>query len=909
MSSQGMPWSGTDLDLALEGILNDDLQFLPFDGEVTPDEHGDLGSAGSDHDSWWLQPQNSQINYALGEQSNSGPLTSGTAPEPEGSTTQSLPITTPITGEYSPIDLQTIDSNHNSPFPAAMWSENMFPNTADRLNTTPPPKMGGRFSRDSVQILKGWLLANTRNPYPRESEKKCLQRQTGLSKTQITNWLANARRRGKIQASRPASPLVQTSWSKPMDIPPRQATPALRSNPSHMNPLERWVESPPENEPATVTAIARAVASSSRLSTNKTGARRGDLAEQGSDKSFSNLSRTNSLDTSRSSGGSLASANSYGSRASFGSFGPFSHSRSRRKRRAVHRRMDEKTPLAAPLKTFQCTFCTETFKTKHDWQRHENSLHLPLERWICTPDGPSAYNSVAQEVCCVFCGHAKPDEVHFQSHNHSTCQERSIQERIFNRKDHLNQHLRLVHNVKFIEWSMKSWKVEMPAIRSRCGFCGVFMDTWDARVYHLADHFKAGRTMAEWKGNWGFDAHILELVENSIPPFLIETERNTPFPFEASNAPAESPRSAYELIKLELAYFMQNYFDRTRQMPNSEEMQLEACRIVLASEALSRQEVPTPFSWLRDLIMSDNRIVQRAKFSPLRSSSESRLFALKINGKNDMFEGCLFETQLQDFVQARRLLGLSINGTELKEEACLIVGRIEEVSATPSDFIATWLVKLVQSSVDWLASFCQRAQIPQPEQIIRDHVIGSGEYHTIPSSIHEYTRLDRDLLSYLNVQRAIGIEPDDADLRQQARIIVSESNDGWGQTAADDTLWLSAFKRRHRRDRGNGSQPSPPPVLPDSMSISRPPTLNDSATIAARSKTRSSGSSEEPELRPYSFLIRTSGLYLNDPNFYRWLGEELSRWVAATMSPENPTCHVPSDQEIQHYARWIGYNE
>lgn len=44
------------------------------------------------------------------------------------------------------------------------------------------------------------------------------------------------------------------------------------------------------------------------------------------------------------------------------------------------------------------------------------------------------------------------------------------------------------------------------------------MENWSDRVHHLADHFKAGKTMADWKGDWGFEAHILELVENSIPP-------------------------------------------------------------------------------------------------------------------------------------------------------------------------------------------------------------------------------------------------------------------------------------------------------------------------------------------------------------------------------------------------------
>lgn len=33
------------------------------------------------------------------------------------------------------------------------------------------------------------------------------------------------------------------------------------------------------------------------------------------------------------------------------------------------------------VKRYQCTFCTDTFKTKYDWQRHEATIHLSLEQW------------------------------------------------------------------------------------------------------------------------------------------------------------------------------------------------------------------------------------------------------------------------------------------------------------------------------------------------------------------------------------------------------------------------------------------------------------------------------------------------------------------------------------------------
>lgn len=204
-----------------------------------------------------------------------------------------------------------------------------------------------------------------------------------------------------------------------------------------------------------------------------------------------------------SSGGSSSSAYSANSER----HERFSRSRLRRRKRVPRKK--------GPLKPtpFECTFCTERFHKKHDWQRHENSVHLGLERWICSPEEPRAIHPDSGKLCCVFCNQDDPDDEHIKSHNPSACQERA-----FNRKDHLKQHLRLVHGAGFVAWSMNPWRVSISQIRSRCGLCNSSINTWQDRVNHLADHFKMGHTMASWKGDWGFDASILEMVENAIPP-------------------------------------------------------------------------------------------------------------------------------------------------------------------------------------------------------------------------------------------------------------------------------------------------------------------------------------------------------------------------------------------------------
>lgn len=132
-------------------------------------------------------------------------------------------------------------------------------------NSAVPPKIGARFSRDTARLLKQWLNTHSHYPYPSQADRQSLQLSTGLSKTQISNWLANARRRQKSLAN--TTP-ARSPWSDESGahVPRRPGTPIanrtrMEGHYLDMDPMERWVGSPPEDEPAAVDDIARAVAS------------------------------------------------------------------------------------------------------------------------------------------------------------------------------------------------------------------------------------------------------------------------------------------------------------------------------------------------------------------------------------------------------------------------------------------------------------------------------------------------------------------------------------------------------------------------------------------------------------------------------------------------------------------------
>ncbi|EXJ87738.1 hypothetical protein A1O1_04664 [Capronia coronata CBS 617.96] len=395
-------------------------------------------------------------------------------------------------------------------------------------------KTGARFPRDAVKILKQWLAEHADHPYPNEREKDELKQVTGLKRSQISNWLANARRRGKVRpVSGPSSPMLGA-----IDVPQKRENPDI----TELNPLDRWKASPPEHEPASMTAIARAV-TSTPLPVRKSS----QVSLQGSwAGSRPSSKRTSSEDDSSFSMFRAPSVSSFGTRESSNSDLTFASSRSNRSKGSFASSQDRRRRRRAPMtqrtatqqaksrsaRIFQCTFCTDSFPAKYDWQRHEKSLHLALERWTCCPNGGTSVDALTGVEMCVFCREPNPSTAHLEMHNFTACQEKTLQERTFYRKDHLSQHLKLLHNAK-VQSHMESWKTTTNEIKSACGFCPSKFTTWQQRADHLAAHFRNGADMSTWSNGWGFEPYVEKLVENAIPPYLIGYERLTMEPYVA----------------------------------------------------------------------------------------------------------------------------------------------------------------------------------------------------------------------------------------------------------------------------------------------------------------------------------------------------------------------------------------
>ncbi|KXJ85858.1 hypothetical protein Micbo1qcDRAFT_169013 [Microdochium bolleyi] len=481
----------------------------------------------------------------------------------------------------------------------------------DKTSSTGARRTAPRLPQAAVHVLEQWLVEHRDTPYVSALEQDVLKARTGLHRSQIKTWFANARKRRRIEnLVRPSLSLAAVDQHqkqhaqlfRPGEQPGGNRSP---QGPSHFNttvfpqlanvdPFERWLLMGPEHEPATVKAIVEAIKLEEKQredSASPAGAPGAsdfdrNLVFPPKDKPIrpirSQCSWPSSLEI-RSYAANKYSVTSDqwkpshpnpntrneaapGSARSVDYRGPSRPARRHRRAEASltgasvrgHQRAatvgggsvcrinttNTSTANNTSKRRFQCTFCTDAFVKRHDWQRHEKSQHLALEWWTCCPDDGLAATYVDPEtakVSCVFCGLRDPDRPHLDdTHGLGACASRSEAERTFYRKDHLRQHLRLMHADCVFMPAMEAWRTELIEVKSRCGFCAVEFETWPTRVNHLASHFRAGVTMDKWQGDWGLEPAVAANLERATLP-ADRVAATAGFLASPSVAPAATP--------------------------------------------------------------------------------------------------------------------------------------------------------------------------------------------------------------------------------------------------------------------------------------------------------------------------------------------------------------------------------
>lgn len=323
---------------------------------------------------------------------------------------------------------------------------------------------------------------------------------------------------------------------------------------------------------------------------------------------------------------------------------------------------------------------------------------------------------------------------------------------------------------------------------------------------------------------------------------------------------------------------MTNYEETVGESPTDEKLRLEACRVIFASEVLSENGIASRSSWFRDLLMASEDIAWQAQYGSLRSTLENRLAVLKINGKDHLFDQCPMELELQDYVRAASFL---ITNKDLQKEATRIIRCTETNSTTPWDTFADWLVRLANSGADWLFQFRQRVHslqgrefsefaLEQPDPNVDQNTLdNTGEIPFLTGSINS---------RFPNIE-AIKKNPLSNLIHVQ------------GSSAQSIPSFVLTGNDEAYNDATTGV-----------VELTVPGDQRDSAFSSVQAiATESAVGIEKRKNQAIPFP--------NDTNAYHRLARALSRYVKTTISLHNPFRHIPTDEELQHQARLILYDE
>lgn len=263
---------------------------------------------------------------------------------------------------------------------------------------------------------------------------------------------------------------------------------------------------------------------------------------------------------------------------------------------------------------------------------------------------------------------------------------------------------------------------------------------------------------------------------------------------------------------------------------------------------------------------------------------------------------------------------------ELQYEACCIIFGSEMLSRDPATPPSSWLRDLLMSSEE----ITNQARIRPMKSAAKSritHLKINGK-----DSIFEACNAEVQLREYVAMPKLLGLDVGDDELQREACNIIrcmealsSNPSETFVRLLTgliySSTHWLAPFRRRVDLPLVEGL---PAPALTDNTEIQRVPiddpkmnsalpsdglssidpavlSRNDLCSIAAGGSTPGSG--------PSNSIESATPFFLTDNNCYRRLARELSWFVAIATSTRNPNSHVPTDEELQHQARWIMFDE
>jgi hypothetical protein len=266
-------------------------------------------------------------------------------------------------------------------------------------------------------------------------------------------------------------------------------------------------------------------------------------------------------------------------------------------------------------------------------------------------------------------------------------------------------------------------------------------------------------------------------------------------------------------------------------------------------------------------------------------------------------------------------------------DACRVIFAAEASVDTELHSLATtqhsWLRDLIMSS-EQLATQARFGPLRTASESRHSQLKANGKDH-----LFEQCPLEESLRAFVLEQQLLGGTITETQLQTQMCEIIRQL-EAVSTTPSDmfanwlvkgiysSPVWLAGFKQRagtldtfvlpgHVADTEAQQASDDWTVLMASSSspfnsLDMMPTTNPMTTFMPQSAA-DEGTASTQNMTIFDMNGRPTVLLSADTNFHRVFESDIKRWVAATMSPKNPNCHVPSDAEIQHQGRWIMYGE
>ena len=220
------------------------------------------------------------------------------------------------------------------------------------------------------------------------------------------------------------------------------------------NSVQRWLNTPPEDEGISFSAVEAAVRSNGQMLQKGKADSTSDMEmfEHSADLQSISVNDRGYDSISMSGFSSANSASSNGSQASHGSWA----GRKGRKRSKIGNRglvPHSRRRLGALI--FQFTWCCQGFERKDSWKRHEESEHCAQKEYVCLLYGLTD-SSMYGLPSCVFCDSPNSSEAHLRGHRILECYAKPEVERSFSRFDNLIQHIRQMYQSPYVRARLRN---------------------------------------------------------------------------------------------------------------------------------------------------------------------------------------------------------------------------------------------------------------------------------------------------------------------------------------------------------------------------------------------------------------------------------------------------------------------